>query len=88
MIYANSNLATSLAAYLAPYFPGVMFYPGPNQQGTLPPCMFLQERYSYPELQQDGAAAHPRGPRSHVSGRLQPAEHAAALSSGSGHCST
>lgn len=54
MTYANSNLAASLAAYLAPYFPGVTFYPGPNQQGTQPPCMFLQERYSYPELQQDG----------------------------------
>ncbi len=54
MTYANSNLAASLAAYLAPYFPGVTFYPGPNQQGTLPPCMLLQERYSYPELQQDG----------------------------------
>lgn len=54
MTFATANLAASLAAYLAPYFPGVTFYPGPNQQGTLPPCMFLQERYSYPELQQDG----------------------------------
>ena len=54
MTFATANLAASLAAYLAPYFPGVTFYTGPNQQGTLPPCMFLQERYSYPELQQDG----------------------------------
>lgn len=54
MTFATANLAASLAAYLAPYFPGVTFYTGPNQQGTLPPCMFLQEHYSYPELQQDG----------------------------------
>lgn len=54
MTFATANLAASLAAYLAPYFPGVTFYPGPNQQGTEPPCMFLQERYSYPDLQQDG----------------------------------
>lgn len=54
MTFATANLAASLAAYLAPYFPSVTFYTGPNQQGTLPPCMFLQERYSYPELQQDG----------------------------------
>lgn len=54
MTFATANLAASLAAYLAPYFPGVTFYTGPNQQGTRPPCMFLQERYSYPELQQDG----------------------------------
>lgn len=54
MTFATANLAASLAAYLAPYFPGVTFYPGPNQQGTEPPCMFLQQRYSYPDLQQDG----------------------------------
>ena len=46
MTFATANLAASLAAYLAPYFPGVTFYPGPNQQGTEPPCMFLQQRYS------------------------------------------
>lgn len=54
MTFAPANLAASLAAYLAPYFPGVTFYPGPNQQGTEPPCMFLQQRYNYPDLQQDG----------------------------------
>lgn len=54
MTFSTENLAASLAAYLAPYFPGVTFYPGPNQQGTEPPCMFLQQRYSYPDLQQDG----------------------------------
>lgn len=54
MTFATANLAASLAAYLAPYFPGVTFYTGPNQQGTEPPCMFLQQRYSYPDLQQDG----------------------------------
>lgn len=54
MTFATANLAASLAAYLAPYFPGVTFYPGPNQQGTEPPCMFLQQRYNYPDLQQDG----------------------------------
>lgn len=54
MTFSTANLAASLAAYLAPYFPGVTFYPGPNQQGTEPPCMFLQQRYNYPDLQQDG----------------------------------
>lgn len=54
MTFSTENLAASLAAYLAPYFPGVTFYPGPNQQGTEPPCMFLQQRYNYPDLQQDG----------------------------------
>lgn len=54
MTFATANLAASLADYLAPYFPGVTFYPGPNQQGTEPPCMFLQQRYNYPDLQQDG----------------------------------
>lgn len=54
MTFATANLAASLAAYLAPYFPGVTFYPGPNQQGTEPPCMFLQQRYNCPDLQQDG----------------------------------
>lgn len=54
MTFATANLAASLAAYLAPYFPGVTFYPGPNQQGTEPPCMFLQQRYNYADLQQDG----------------------------------
>ena len=27
MTFATANLAASLAAYLAPYFPGVTFYP-------------------------------------------------------------
>lgn len=58
MTFATANLAASLAAYLAPYFPGVTFYTGPNQQGTEPPCMFLQQRYSYPDLQQDGRRRH------------------------------
>lgn len=54
MNFTVSTLAKSLAAYLAPQFPGVQFYEGPNQQGTRPPCMFLQQRYSYIELRQAG----------------------------------
>lgn len=48
------TVAQSLAAYLAPYFPGVTFYENPNQQGTQAPCFFLQTRYSTIKLQQGG----------------------------------
>lgn len=48
------TVAQSLAAYLAPYFPGVTFYENPNQQGTQAPCFFLQTRYSSIKLQQGG----------------------------------
>lgn len=47
MNFTISTIAQSLAAYLAPTFPGVTFYENPNQQGTDAPCMFLQQRYSY-----------------------------------------
>lgn len=47
MNFTISTIAQSLAAYLAPSFPGVTFYENPNQQGTDAPCMFLQQRYSY-----------------------------------------
>lgn len=46
MNFTVSTIAASLAAYLSPLFPGVTFYQNPNQQGTNPPCMFLQQRYS------------------------------------------
>lgn len=46
MNFSVSTIAASLATYLAPLFPGVTFYENPNQQGTNPPCMFLQQRYS------------------------------------------
>ena len=54
MNFTISTVAQSLAAYLAPTFPGVTFYENPNQQGTQTPCMFLQQRYSYPKLRQGG----------------------------------
>ena len=47
MNFTVSTVAQSLAAYLAPYLPGVTMYEDPNQQGTVCPCMFLQQRYSY-----------------------------------------
>lgn len=47
MTFTVSNIASSLAGYLAPEFPGVHFYEDPNQQGTKPPCFFLQQRYSH-----------------------------------------
>lgn len=47
MNFTVSTIAASLAAYLSPLFPGVTFYQNPNQQGTNPPCMFLQQRYSF-----------------------------------------
>lgn len=44
MNFTLSAIASSLAAYLAPSFPGVTFYEDPNQQGTTTPCFFLQQR--------------------------------------------
>ena len=49
MNFTVSTVARSLADYLAPQFPGVAFFENPNQQGSKPPCMFLQQRYSYIE---------------------------------------
>lgn len=46
MKFTVENVARSLAEYLAPVLPGVKFYENPRQQGTKPPCMFLQQRYS------------------------------------------
>lgn len=54
MNFTISTIAQSLAAYLAPSFPGVTFYEDPNQQGSPTPCMFLQQRYSYTKLRQGG----------------------------------
>ena len=46
MTFILEQVALSLAAYLAPEFPGVHFYEDPNQQDTEIPCMFLQQRRS------------------------------------------
>lgn len=54
MNFTISTIAQSLAAYLAPILPGVTMYEDPNQQGTEPPCMFLQQRYSNTKLRQNG----------------------------------
>lgn len=54
MNFTISTIAQSLAAYLAPTFPGVTFYEDPNQQGTQTPCMFLQQRYSYIKVKTSG----------------------------------
>ena len=49
-----STLARSLADYLAPVLPGVAMYEDPNQQGSQPPCMFLQTRYNRLKLEMSG----------------------------------
>ena len=54
MNFTVSTIAQSLASYLAPSLPGVTFFENPNQQGSTTPCMFLQQRYSYPKLKQGG----------------------------------
>ena len=54
MIFTVSQIGQSLAAYLAPSFPGVTFFEDPNQQGSDTPCMFLQQRYAYTKLRQAG----------------------------------
>ena len=54
MNFTVTTIAKSLADYLAPSFPGVTFYEDPNQQGSKPPMLFLQQRFSYPELETGG----------------------------------
>ena len=54
MTFTTAHIARSLADYLAPRFPDVAFYEGPNQQGSKAPCMFLQQRYSPIKLMQGG----------------------------------
>ena len=49
-----STLARSLADYLAPVLPGVAMYEDPNQQGSQPPCMFLQTRYNRLKIEMGG----------------------------------
>ena len=49
-----STLARSLADYLAPVLPGVAMYEDPNQQGSQPPCMFLQTRHNRLKLEMGG----------------------------------
>lgn len=49
MNFTVATVARSLAAYLADTLPGVTMYEDPNQQDSQMPCMFLQQRYSYPE---------------------------------------
>lgn len=54
MNFTVTTIAKSLADYLSPSFPGVTFYEDPNQQGSKPPMLFLQQRFSYPELETGG----------------------------------
>ena len=54
MTFTVSTIAKSLADYLAPVLPGVAMYEDPNQQGSQPPCMFLQTRYNRLRLETGG----------------------------------
>ena len=54
MNFTVSTIAQSLSDYLAPVLPGVTFYEDPNQQGSKPPMLFLQQRYSYIEKETGG----------------------------------
>lgn len=54
MNFTITTIAQSLADYLANVLPGVTMYEDPNQQGTMMPAMFLQQRYSYIQKQTDG----------------------------------
>lgn len=54
MTFTVSTIAKSLAGYLAPVLPGVAMYEDPNQQGSQPPCMFLQTRYNRLKLEMGG----------------------------------
>ena len=54
MTFTVSTIAKSLADYLAPILLGVAMYEDPNQQGSQPPCMFLQTRYNRLRLETGG----------------------------------
>lgn len=54
MTFTVLTIAESLADYLAPVMPDVTFFEDPNQQGSVMPCAFLQQRYSYLEKRQAG----------------------------------
>lgn len=54
MTFTVSTIAKSLADYLAPVLHGVVMYEDPNQQGSQPPCMFLQTRYNRLKLEMGG----------------------------------
>lgn len=54
MTFTVSTIAKSLAGYLAPVLPGVAMYENPNQQGSQPPCMFLQTRNNRLRLETGG----------------------------------
>lgn len=54
MTFTVSTIAKSLAGYLAPVLPGVAMYEDSNQQGSQPPCMFLQTRYNRLKLEMGG----------------------------------
>lgn len=54
MTFTVSTIAKSLAGYLAPVLPSVAMYEDPNQQGSQPPCMFLQTRYNRLRLETGG----------------------------------
>lgn len=54
MNFTISTVAKSLAAYLEPYFPNVTLLQNPTQQNANPPCMFLQQRYSFIKVKTAG----------------------------------
>lgn len=54
MKFTMMTVARSLADYLAPRLPNVAFYEDPNQQGSVMPCAFLQQRYSNIKQQTGG----------------------------------
>ena len=54
MTFTVATITKSLADYLAPVLPGVAMYEDPNQQGSQPPCMFLQTRYNRLKLEMGG----------------------------------
>ena len=54
MNFTISMVAKSLAAYLEPYFPDVTLLQNPTQQNANPPCMFLQQRYSFIKVKTAG----------------------------------
>ena len=52
--FTITTVARSLADYLAPVLPGVTFYEDPNQQASVMPCAFLQQRCAYLVLRTGG----------------------------------
>ena len=53
-MFSVNDIASQIALYLAPMFEGVTFYEDPNQQDSVTPCIFIQQRYAEVTIETGG----------------------------------